>query len=41
MMRADSPITFWVEFFKNPYSEKVRKLCEYVPEIKEAETLFI
>ena len=35
-MREDSPITFWIEFFKDPYSEKVKELCEYVPEIKEA-----
>lgn len=36
----DSPITFWIEFFKNPYSEKVTSLCEFVPEIKEAKNIF-
>ena len=39
-MREDSPITFWIEFFKDPYSEKVKKLCEYVPEIKEAKEVY-
>ena len=39
-MREDSPITFWIEFFKDPYSEKVKKLCEYVPEIKEAKKVY-
>ena len=39
-MREDSPITFWIEFFKDPYSEKVKELCEYVPEIKEAKEVF-
>ena len=32
----DSPVTFWVEFFKNPYSEQAKALCEYRLEIKEA-----
>ena len=39
-MRKDSPITFWIEFFKNPYSEQVKALCDYVPEIKEAKEVF-
>ena len=39
-MRQDSPITFWVEFFKDPYSEKVKSLCKFVPEIQEAKDLF-
>lgn len=39
-MREESPITFWVEFFKNPYSEKVKALCEFVPEIKEAKEVY-
>ncbi len=39
-MREDNPITFWIEFFKDPYSEKVKKLCEYVPEIKEAKEVY-
>ena len=36
----DRPITFWIEFFKDPYSEKVRKLCEYIPEIREAKEVY-
>jgi predicted transposase/invertase (TIGR01784 family) len=36
----ESPITFWIEFFKNPYSESVRALCDYVPEIREAKQIF-
>ena len=39
-VRKDSPITFWIEFFKNPYSEQVKTLCDYVPEIKEAKEVF-
>ena len=39
-VRDESPITFWIEFFKNPYSEKVQALCEFVPEIKEAKEVF-
>ena len=39
-VRKDSPITFWIEFFKNPYSEQVKALCDYVPEIKEAKEVF-
>lgn len=35
-----SPITFWIEFFKDPYSEKIASLCEFVPEIMEAKNLF-
>ena len=36
----ESPITFWIEFFRNPYSENVRALCDYVPEIKEAKQIY-
>jgi predicted transposase/invertase (TIGR01784 family) len=36
----ESPITFWLEFFKDPYSERVRALCDYVPEIKEAKEMY-
>ncbi|MDR2645631.1 MAG: Rpn family recombination-promoting nuclease/putative transposase [Holosporaceae bacterium] len=36
----ESPITFWIEFFRNPYSESVRALCDYVPEIREAKDIF-
>ncbi|MDR2781044.1 MAG: Rpn family recombination-promoting nuclease/putative transposase [Holosporaceae bacterium] len=35
-----SPITFWIEFFKNPYSESVSSLCEFVPEINEAVKIY-
>jgi predicted transposase/invertase (TIGR01784 family) len=34
--REESPLTFWIEFLQDPYSEKVKALCEYVPEIREA-----
>jgi predicted transposase/invertase (TIGR01784 family) len=37
----ESPITFWVEFFRDPYSERVRALCDYVPEIQEAKEMFV
>ncbi|GHU13847.1 transposase [Alphaproteobacteria bacterium] len=36
-----SPITFWIEFFRDPYSERVRALCDYVPEIQEAKEMFV
>jgi predicted transposase/invertase (TIGR01784 family) len=36
----ESPITFWIEFFRNPYSESVRSLCDYVPEINEAKQIY-
>lgn len=36
----ESPITFWIEFFKNPYSEICRELYKFVPELKEAKELF-
>jgi predicted transposase/invertase (TIGR01784 family) len=36
----ESPITFWIEFFKNPYSEGVKALCDYVPEIREAKQIY-
>ncbi len=36
----ESPISFWLEFLKNPYSDKVQKLCEFIPEIKEAKEVF-
>ena len=35
-----SPITFWMEFFKNPYSEASQQLYELVPEIDEAKAVF-
>lgn len=39
-VKEDSPITFWIEFFRDPYSEKIKSLCEFVPEIKEAKEVF-
>jgi predicted transposase/invertase (TIGR01784 family) len=36
----ESPITFWIEFFRNPYSESVKALCDYVPEIREAKRIY-
>jgi predicted transposase/invertase (TIGR01784 family) len=36
----ESPVTFWIEFFGDPYSERVRALCDYVPEIQEAKKMF-
>ena len=39
-LKKDSPLTFWIEFFKNPYSEQVKSLCEFVPEIREAKEVF-
>ncbi|MDR2646001.1 MAG: Rpn family recombination-promoting nuclease/putative transposase [Holosporaceae bacterium] len=39
-VEEESPVTFWIEFFKNPYSEKIASLCKFVPEIQEAKTVF-
>ena len=39
-MRKDSPITFWIEFFRDPYSELVQELCRFVPEIQEAKEVY-
>lgn len=36
----DKPITFWMEFFKDPYSEACQELYTFVPEIKEAKDVF-
>lgn len=36
----ESPITFWIEFFKNPYSEACKELYKVVPELKEAKEVF-
>ena len=36
----ESPITFWIEFFKNPYSEECQELYKFVPELKEAKEVF-
>ena len=34
-----SPITFWIEFFKDPYSETCKKLYKLVPELNEAKNM--
>ncbi|MDR2646422.1 MAG: Rpn family recombination-promoting nuclease/putative transposase [Holosporaceae bacterium] len=39
-VEKESPITFWVEFFRDPYSKSVKALCDYVPEIKEAKQIY-
>lgn len=39
-VREESPLTFWIEFLQNPYSERVQELCKFVPEIKEAKKVF-
>ena len=36
----ESPITFWIEFFKDPYSEICAELYKIVPELKEAKEIF-
>ena len=36
----ESPLTFWIEFFKNPYSEQCKELYKFVPELKEASDIF-
>ena len=36
----ESPITFWIEFFKNPYSEACKELYKVVPELREAKEIF-
>ena len=36
----ESPITFWIEFFRDPYSEACQELYKFVPEIKEAKDIY-
>lgn len=36
----DSPITYWIEFFKDPYSDASQKLYTLVPELNEAKNVF-
>ena len=36
----ESPLTFWIEFFRNPYSEQCKELYKFVPELKEASDIF-
>jgi predicted transposase/invertase (TIGR01784 family) len=38
--REDSPITWWLEFIKNPHSKAVKKIGEFEPIIKEAIKMF-
>lgn len=37
---ATNPITVWLEFLKNPYSENVAKYEKTIPELKEAKELY-
>ncbi len=39
-IRDEAPITLWMEFLIDPYSEKVKYICEFVPEIREAKEIF-
>jgi len=32
----ESPLTFWIEFFRDPYSESAKELYKFVPELQEA-----
>ena len=36
----ENPVTMWMEFFKNPYSEETQLIYERIPEIKEAKEMF-
>jgi predicted transposase/invertase (TIGR01784 family) len=36
----NSPLAFWIEFFRDPYSEKMNSVYEKVPEMKEAKEIF-
>jgi predicted transposase/invertase (TIGR01784 family) len=38
--REDSPVTWWIEYIKNPHSEIVKKIGEFEPVIKEAIEMF-
>ena len=37
---ASSPITFWIEFFKDPYSDASQEIYTLVPEILDAKSVF-
>jgi predicted transposase/invertase (TIGR01784 family) len=39
-MRKDSPLTWWIEFFKNPHSDVVKEIGKFEPTIKEAVKMF-
>ena len=36
----NNPLTYWVEFLKNPYSEETEKICKKVPQIEEARKMY-
>ncbi|MDR1236416.1 MAG: Rpn family recombination-promoting nuclease/putative transposase [Holosporaceae bacterium] len=36
----DSPVTWWLEFIKNPHSEAVKQIGEFEPVIREAVKMF-
>jgi predicted transposase/invertase (TIGR01784 family) len=36
----DRPLTYWIEFLKDPYSDIIRKVSEYEPVVKEAVDMF-
>ena len=36
----ENPITFWLEFIKNPYSEDCKEVYKLVPEVKAAKDAF-
>ncbi|MDR2766042.1 MAG: Rpn family recombination-promoting nuclease/putative transposase, partial [Holosporaceae bacterium] len=38
--RNDNPVTWWIEYLKNPHSEIVQKIGEFEPIIKEAVKMF-
>jgi predicted transposase/invertase (TIGR01784 family) len=38
--RKDSPVTWWLEFIKDPHSEVVEKIGEFEPVIREAVKMF-
>jgi predicted transposase/invertase (TIGR01784 family) len=38
--RKDSPITWWIEYLKNPHSKVVQKIGEFEPIIREATKMF-
>lgn len=36
----NEPLTYWIEFLKNPYSKESEEICEKVPAIKEAKNMY-
>ena len=37
---ASNPITVWLEFLRNPYSDTISKYEKTIPELKEAKELY-